>query len=816
MAKKQPVAPIATAAKEDRPPSPSPVPIGEKRTSSFIRSSSLDELDDEKETSSGDLGVSPTATVPSGNSYEETMGGPDAVLPSFGAPVAKGTRTSSISPSSEGLLASALRRTSDAAAGEPAKAANTEGEEEALAQYIKETELDLSMSTFTTLGTLGNSLALRVLNLKGSTMGSEGLRGLADVKTLSSICVSHMKQLTSLGPMITPTKGGHCMIQEIDAQCSPLTDSGLNGLEQLPNLKKLDLSMTPVCDVRCLAKSRSLTELVLTATKVDSIGIQGLENIPTLKVLNLGRTKVTSLSGLVKSTSIETLILYSCKITDADVRGIENMPRLQTLDVSTTKITDLSIFRVSTSLKSIKAQWLALKNCTTFIQERRGRLADVALDSSMAWGDMEAGYAGLGEIPTLETVDLSFNTIRSMHSLCKSKSIKHLTLYRTRLENDGIRSLRKLAPTLETLIITNIQTGDGFDEEDEGETQSSLLSDVSDVAALQKLVRLDLSFTDVFDLRMLQVLKHLEELNLVETLVTDDGLRGIEKIPSLRVLDLSQTSVVSLQFLSAGAPALERIIVRSSRNTRGFRLGRLERLPSLISLDISDTVVEDIKDMWKPAWQLKELIWRWKERREATGPVPALECWVTSERLTGIAKLPKLTTLDISNSSVLKLTFLEGAKALQTVILNGCRLLRDETLQSIAKLSALEELDLSNSPHICDVSPLAACRQLRVLRLTYTGVTQETLQSVSELPNLKTLEILNTKAEEALVKDTKKKSERSHSKRKRSKGGDSGDLGGSKLLEASGLMGSSAAPAGFRKPRRRRVSFVSEAEFTEV
>ncbi|GET87498.1 hypothetical protein, conserved [Leishmania tarentolae] len=674
-----------------------------------------------------------------------------------------------------------------------------------LSAYLKEEELNLSMSTFNNIGaTLAQSLTLRVLNLKGSTISSEGLRGLADIPTLKLICVSHMRYLTTLVPLVTPTARSNdrpCRIEEIDAQFSPLGNDGIWGLEKLRWLRRLDLGMTLISDVTCLAASHSLHELYLNGTRVDSEGLAGLERVSTLTVLNVARTKVTSLKQIAKSRSIKTLIAYSCHITDDGLLGVDEMPRLSTLDLSTTKVTNLSVLQKSRSLKWLRAQWLSLKNCHDIIQQRRAQMDGVAPDSDVDSCDTEAGFSGLANIPTLESLDMSFNTLRSFHSLCGSKSLKHLILRRTRVDNDGIGNIARLAGTLETLVITNLT--DILDESDDEEANSpsnaasGLLSAIGDIFTLRRLTSIDLSFTDVYDLRLLQELRALRELIIVETLVTVDGLRGIEKLAKLETLDISQTSIVSLQFLVGGAPSLKKILARSNRNAHGFHLGRVDQLRALQHLDVSDTVVEDMESLLKAKWRLQTLIWRWKERRDSKGPVPPLQCCVTSPCLVGISTMSCLTTLDLTNSSVQDLSFLERSTSLATLSLRCCRLLRNSAIKSLGTLPALEVLELSDNRHISDVTCLRTCRRLRELRLSHTSVTKAGLKGVTELPELKVLDIANTRAEDD-VND-----EDVHGALERSR-----LLEDSNVREGSTLLDSSVAPAQFRVPRRRRVSFV--------
>ncbi|ORC89875.1 uncharacterized protein TM35_000101430 [Trypanosoma theileri] len=691
-----------------------------------------------------------------------------------------------------------------------------------LEKYVREVQLDLSFSTFRRIGAiLAASRTLRVINLKGCTIENEDLYGLAEIPTLRILCVSHMRQLTSLRPLVVRKNGVTANIEVIDAQCTSIGNDGIIGLGKMRSLECLDLSMTSITDVTPLAESDSLIELNLTATRVTTEGIAGLETMPKLKTLNISRTKVVSLQRISKSTSLENLKLYSCWVRDAGMRGVERMPQLRLLDVSTTKITDLSFLSVSKSLRSVTAQWLALRNCKDVVTERRSRRNDSApidffddvddedededeeeddyyedddyendvgeqqhekykkkkrknnnnnkgdgegsvkrqrllnrKNDNNPKGDQEAGFSGLANIPTLEYVDLSYTLIRSVRSLFKSKSIKTLILRRTRVDSEGIKGIQQLR-SLQTLIITNISEPPSFDGVYPLTPSSGVLVSIADIAGILNMVVLDMSFTDVYDLRMLSALKHLRELYLVETLITVDGIRGIERLPSLRILDISQTSVLSLQFLSAGCPVLEKILVKSNRNVRGFRVGNIHILPSLELLDVSDTIVEDIKMLFRPTCRLKQLIWRWGERRDATGPIDALSSWVKTSILEGMECMPQLEYLDLTNTAVSSVSFLAQSKSLKRLILARCNALVNKGILGLELISTLELLDLTYASQITEVRSLCTSPSLCELRLGWTGLTLEGMKGISQIPTLKVLNVMSTPAEEEEEERTK-------------------------------------------------------------
>ncbi|EKF26086.1 hypothetical protein MOQ_010238 [Trypanosoma cruzi marinkellei] len=645
-----------------------------------------------------------------------------------------------------------------------------------LSHYVHRTEADLSMSTFSSIGDcLSTSQTLRVINLKGCIIDEKGLRGLAEIPTLKVVCVSHIRKLKSLRSLIECRNGRFAEIEEIDAQCTSIQNEGIVGLERMRRLRRLCLSMTRVTDVTRLSTSLSLEELSLTSTPVTSEGILGLEKIPTLKTLNISRTKVQSLRRLYKSSSLEKLILYSCKVTNDDLRRLAQMPRLEVLDVSTTKVTDLSILRGSLSLKSLTAQWLQLINCEDILFERqssrngeahaKSRRKDGAhskknlsmsayLSKYPIENNVEAGFCGLADIPTLEHVDLSHCAIHSVKSLFVSKSIKSLVLRRTRVDSNGIKGIGSMR-SLQTLVISNL--ADSFLAEDASEwsSASGVLVSITELPNVLNLSFLDLSFTDVYDLRMLSALPLLRELRLVETLITVDGIRGIEKLPSLQTLDISQTSVTSLQFLSSGCQSLRKLFVRANRNTRGFCIGNLHTLRSLEMLDVSDTVVEDIKMLFRLTCHLKQLIWRWGERQDVRGLIEPLPCWVNTPVLKGIEIMPCLELLDITNTAVNSVSFLAKSTSLKSLKLSRCKALDNDGIMGLQNIRTLEELDLSHALGITNVSCLTTSPMLRGLRLGWTGVTLEGLHGIKAIPTLMSLDITSAPAEYEITGEEK-------------------------------------------------------------
>jgi Leucine-rich repeat (LRR) protein len=103
-----------------------------------------------------------------------------------------------------------------------------------------------------------------------------------------------------------------------------LDNASLQGLEEIPALRYLDLFDTSVDDVRSLAGCRALRELKLTSSLVTDVGIIGLERIPTLEVLNLAHcSPFTSVTSLRHSPALRELILDRTCVTDVGIAGLE-------------------------------------------------------------------------------------------------------------------------------------------------------------------------------------------------------------------------------------------------------------------------------------------------------------------------------------------------------------------------------------------------------------------------------------------------------------------------------------------------------------
>jgi len=164
--------------------------------------------------------------------------------------------------------------------------------------------------------------SLEQLDLKGTSITSEGLKSLASMKKLKELDLS----LTAVDSSAMDVVGGFTALRVLRLKQTRLDDAGVWKLKNLVHLEELDLSGT------------AITTKAMT-------GIQGMVK---LKTLDLGETQVDGGFAALRSyKQLENLHLNDTPVTDESLLPIRWLPGLQFLNVSCTKTTDKTISRFS-------------------------------------------------------------------------------------------------------------------------------------------------------------------------------------------------------------------------------------------------------------------------------------------------------------------------------------------------------------------------------------------------------------------------------------------------------------------------------------
>jgi hypothetical protein len=304
-----------------------------------------------------------------------------------------------------------------------------------------------------------------------------------------------------------------------------LDNAPLQGLEEIPSLKLLDLSHTGVADVRSLAGCRALKELMLGSV-VPDVGIIGLERIATLEVLDLTLCKhITSVTSLRHCTALRELILDMTSVTDAGIAGLECIVTLTKLSLAHTDITSVSSLRHSPSLRELDishtkvtaAGMTGLDEISTLQCLNAG---GVQLDAStlrrcrslrevgLSCSEDVTGavLAALADVSTLEALKLSFcREVRDVSALARSVSLRDLDLGSGAVCDAGIAGLERIS-SLTRLSLDSCES----------------ITNVTNLFRSKSLRRLVLSHSSV----------------------TDAGLVDLEWAPALELVDLRNCAYV--------------------------------------------------------------------------------------------------------------------------------------------------------------------------------------------------------------------------------------------------------------------------------
>ena len=146
----------------------------------------------------------------------------------------------------------------------------------------------------------------------------------------------------------TVTRDSAGRVTVVDLRASWITDSDMPAMARMPDLKRLDLSLTRISDrgLRALKTAQGIEELNLYfAEQVGDEGAAVLRNWKHLRRLNLRGTKITdsTLEMLAGVTAIEWLDIGWAQITDTGLEHLSALTNLRWLTMGGNKLTDTAL-----------------------------------------------------------------------------------------------------------------------------------------------------------------------------------------------------------------------------------------------------------------------------------------------------------------------------------------------------------------------------------------------------------------------------------------------------------------------------------------
>lgn len=254
-------------------------------------------------------------------------------------------------------------------------------------------------------------------------------------------------------------------ITEVDLHAGWVTDSDMPALARLPDLAKLDLSLTRIGDrgLEQLKSAANITDLNLyyaelitdqglgvvkswkrlhrlnvRGTKASDTTLQFLSGMGSLEALDIGFAQVTDigLNHLTSLSNLKELAIGGNKLTDNGLQALRQMPGLVSLDLSGAQRTDSGLWSISLTEAGLDA-------ISTLKELQHLRLDGTGISSR--------GLEKLKTLVKLERLDLqACNRITddALPVLDSLRSLRLVDVTGTRMTDAGIAALRQARPDL--------------------------------------------------------------------------------------------------------------------------------------------------------------------------------------------------------------------------------------------------------------------------------------------------------------------------------------------------------------------------------
>ena len=509
-----------------------------------------------------------------------------------------------------------------------------------------------------------------------------------------------------------------------------------------------ELGKTPGASITA-SEMGTLTELSLARdTDSEAVAaLTGIEHATALEALDLGGNNISNLTPLACLTNLEVLNAAQNQITDAsplaglaglerlylhgnqiaDISSLSAMTGLAGLDVSFNQIADVGALRSLTSLVSLGVGGNQIADLSPLgalsglealylfdnAVADAGALSDLSgLDVLWADGNRITATTALAALSTLGYLDVRYNEIADPSPLEATARTTH-----TRPQNDtpadipdvslraavqaalGLNSAQ--APTIGQLATLTelervgppddpapIRSLEGLQHAINLDTlalRSNQISDITPIAGLAGLGRLDLQDNRFSALEQLGGLGSLRWLNLIQ-----NGIASTDRLPPLGglemlFLDLNQiTNIEPLQHLTS----LTRL------GLVGNQIADIEPLRNLAQLDWLMLSANPIADL-SPIAVLRKLHYLRLTNTRTTD-------------LTPVSALAQITELHLSQNQIADLAPLTALTKLRLLDI------RTNQITDLAPLAALAQLrDLYVDP-AADLAPLAALTELTI------------------------------------------------------------------------------------------------------
>ncbi|MBE0536639.1 MAG: hypothetical protein IH624_13315 [Phycisphaerae bacterium] len=485
---------------------------------------------------------------------------------------------------------------------------------------------------------LAHLTGLRVINLRGSAVTTQGmmsLRGMTNLEriylpagaTNSTVKLLHvfpnLKGLyfgeTNIKDLGLTQFEGMDRLEELELAGKLLTNEGLKSLRHLRSVRYLIIG-GPFSDegfvhVQAMPALRTIN---VNTEHFGDAALQALSRAPVLEAIGAHWMKEITDRGvdhLAQMKNLKKLDIASAEITPRSIPTLARMTTLEELNLGGKPYTDAQIAPLS-ALKKLRSVWMGAGTNSKLTDQTLVMLRDLPLESLTISGEFtDEGVKIVGTMHRLTDLGLMIAphmenkvTDRGIAHLSGLRNLEMLTLFNVRsCTLHGLSPLH--LPKLRHLHITDIRQNDkGMDLSGMPAMEDLIIStlghreggkvvrepftddDIKDMANLKKLRRLQVPHEGITDrgLAHLTGLKNAEFINLGGDGITDEGLTAIAHLPKLdRLIIDGHITDAGLRHLES-MPALSWLEIRSPHPISQIAIQQLrQKLPCMTIVRIN-------------------------------------------------------------------------------------------------------------------------------------------------------------------------------------------------------------------------------------
>ncbi|CAL5978768.1 Conserved_hypothetical protein [Hexamita inflata] len=546
----------------------------------------------------------------------------------------------------------------------------------------------------------------------------------------------------------------------------------LRGLEQMKQLKKLNLSGNSIRNVTAIGSLTELTSLVLNHN--DVYNISALKSLEKLTELDLSFNKILFSEPIANLDKITQLNVHKNMLQDLIV--IRNMALFTNID-SWALISkqneptqqDYELFCENSDLK--------LESLAQIASQNKVQNAELVYDSEMIQkyktNNPEltiTNDSNLTSIAFMDQMPVTYLTLVNCQNISFTRTPEKLTKFTAvscKLKQvEGIEKMKQLLQlklNLNALNDSCLQFIAQLENLEHLNLSQNRLTNVNELKSLKMLKVLDVNQNRILDAGFAQDLTKMENLDISHNQIK--SINPLEGLVEIKQLDISQNKICSIAKLEK-LKKLEYLNISFNKIIQVEVCKKFEKLTDLVTNEnlVQDFYIIASHQNSRKCWETQQSLPTDEDYANAglseskniiENNVTMLEKFqsqvVDSELVikndpevinlvfTDVYKLKKLTVEDCCQGDMDNLTFDMQSTTVEILNIKNCKL---QEITDIYNMSQLVELNLSFN-NLSNIEELGALEKLQKLNLESNAISR--IQYLEDLKQLNYLNISNNK-----------------------------------------------------------------------